>query len=105
MKQYFAMTKVLEIDTFNENALFNKGISLAHLGKHKEAIDCYSQLHRELELDCKFAVIWYKKGMAYASLEQLDEAAKCFSRVLEIDPEHGGAIENLAKTVRKLKYK
>ncbi|WP_370573571.1 tetratricopeptide repeat protein [Methanomethylovorans sp.] len=99
----FCYDKVLEIDMSNENALFNKGISLAHVGKHKEAIDCYSKLHRELELDNKFAVIWYKKGMAYASLEQLDEATKCFLRVLEIDPEHGGAIESLKRSTRKLK--
>lgn len=99
----FCYDNVLAIDAFNENALLNKGMALAHIGKHKEAIDCYSKLHKELELDNKFAVIWYKKGMAYNSLGQLDEATKCFLRVLEIDPEHGGAIESLKRNTRKMK--
>lgn len=99
----FCYDKVLETNVSNENALFNKGIALSHIGKHKEAIDCYSKLHRELEIDNKYAVIWYKKGMAYASLGQLDEAIKCFLRVLEIDPEHGGAIEGLKRFTRKQK--
>lgn len=95
--------KVLETDISNESALFNKGIALSHAGKHKEAIDCYSKLHRELEIDNMFAVIWYRKGIAYATLGQLDEAIKCFLRVLEIDPEHGGAIEGLKRSTRKQK--
>lgn len=99
----FCYDKVLEIDVSNENALFNKGIALAHAGKHKEAIDCYNKLHRELEIDNKFAVIWYNKGMAYSNLGQMDEAIKCFLRVLEIDPEHGGAIESLKRCTRKQK--
>lgn len=99
----FCYDKVLEKNVSNENALFNKGIALSHIGKHKEAIDCYSKLHRELEIDNKYAVIWYKKGMAYASLRQLDEAIKCFLRVLEIDPEHGGAIEGLKRFTLKQK--
>jgi tetratricopeptide (TPR) repeat protein len=99
----FCYNKVLEIDPSNENALFNKGIALGHIGKHEEAIACYSKLHKELELDCKFAVIWYKKGIAYKSLGQLEEATKCFLRVLEIDPEHGGAIDSLKRVTCKLK--
>jgi len=99
----FCYDKVLDIDASNESALFNKGLALAHVGNHKEAIECYSKLHRELEIDNKFAIIWYKKGMAYANLGQLDEAQKCFLRVLEIDPEHGGAIENLKMLKRKMK--
>ncbi|WP_214045480.1 tetratricopeptide repeat protein [Methanomethylovorans sp.] len=99
----FCYDKVLEKDMSNENALFNKGVSLAHIGKYEEAIDCYSKLHRELEIDSKFAVIWYKKGMAYSSLGQMDEAINCFLRALEIDPEHGGAIEGLKRCTRKKK--
>lgn len=89
---------VLSIDPGHDNAWINKGDILELMGKHNEAIDCYSQVHKEIELDNKFAVVWHKKGLSYFGLGKYEDAANCFARVLKIDPDHMDALEKL-KTV------
>ncbi|WP_406670085.1 tetratricopeptide repeat protein [Methanolobus sp. ZRKC4] len=87
--------RILSIDPRNDNAWINMGDVLEYMGNHSEAINCYSKVHKEIELDNKFAIVWNKKGLAYFGLGQYENAAECFSRVLLIDPEHSEAIENL----------
>ena len=87
--------RILTLDPDNENAWVNKGDILEMMGNHNEAIECYSRVHKEIELDNKFAVVWHKKGLAYFGLGQYEDAVECFIRVLKIDPEHSDAIENL----------
>ncbi len=94
---------VLKLDPTNENAWINKGDILGMMGAHNEAIECYSKVHKEIELDNKFAVVWNKKGLAYFGLGKYEAAAECFSRVLKIDPEHIDAIENLKVTMSRVK--
>ncbi|WP_407356845.1 tetratricopeptide repeat protein [Methanolobus sp. WCC5] len=93
--------RILGIDPCNDNAWINKGDILGMMGKHNEAIECYSKVHKEIELDNKFAVVWNKKGLAYYGLGKYEDAAECFTRVLKIDPEHVDAIENLKVAMAK----
>lgn len=97
--------RLLCIDPRNDNAWINKGDVLVYIGRHNEAIECYSKVHKEIELDNKFAIVWNKKGMAYLDLCLYENAAECFSKVLSIDPEHESAIENLRFAMEKAKMK
>jgi tetratricopeptide (TPR) repeat protein len=97
--------RILAVDPRNDNVWINKGDVLAYTGRHREAIDCYSKVHKEIELDCKFAIVWNKKGLAYLDLGLYENAAECFSKVLSIDPEHVGAIENMRLAVEEAKMK
>ena len=76
---------------------------LGVMGRHNEAIECYSKVHKEIELDNKFAVVWNKKGLAYFGLGKYEDAVDCFNRVLKIDPEHIDAIENMKAAMLKAK--
>ena len=93
--------RILAIDPENDNAWINKGDILELMGNHNEAIECYSKVHKEIELDNKFAVVWNKKGISYCGLGKYEDATKCFKRVINIDPEHIDAIDNLKKTMEK----
>jgi tetratricopeptide (TPR) repeat protein len=95
--------RILVIDPKNDSAWISKGDILVCMGKHNEAIDCYSKVHKEIELDSKFAIVWNKKGLAYYYLGLYDDAANCFSRVLTIDPEYSDAIDNLKKAMKHVK--
>jgi tetratricopeptide (TPR) repeat protein len=95
--------RILKLDPSNENAWVNKGDILGVMGMHNEAIKCYSKVHKEIELDNKFAVVWNKKGLAYFGLGKYEDAVECFNRVLKIDPEHVDAIENLKAAMSKAK--
>jgi tetratricopeptide (TPR) repeat protein len=95
--------RILRLDPSNENAWVKKGDILGVQGMHNEAIECYSKVHKEIELDNKFAIVWNKKGLAYFGLGKYEDAIKCFNRVLKIDPEHIDAIENLKAAMSKAK--
>ncbi len=95
--------QILALDPKNDSAWISKGDLLEYMGKHNEAIECYSKVHKEIELDNKFAIVWNKKGIAYFGLGQYGDAAGCFSRVLNIDPEHSDAIENLKRAMEYTK--
>jgi len=94
---------ILTKDPDNDNAWINKGDLLELMGNHNEAIACYSKAHKDIELDNKFAILWNKKGMSYFKLGRYNEAINCFSRVLNIDPEHNDAIENMKEALSHTK--
>ena len=95
--------RILAIDSRNDNAWINMGDVLEYTGRHNEAIECYSKVHKEIELDNKFAIVWNKKGLVYFGIERYEDAAECFSRALKIDPEHAEAIEHLHIAMEKVK--
>ena len=69
----------------------NKGVSLAALGPHQEAIGCYDQA---LTIDPRDAAAWNNKGAALAELGRRDEAINCYDQALAIDPRYATAWDN-----------
>jgi tetratricopeptide (TPR) repeat protein len=69
----------------------NKGGSLATLGRHEEAINCYDQA---LAIDPRFAAVWNNKGISLADLGRRAEATSCYDQALAIDPRHALAWNN-----------
>ncbi|KXS41007.1 MAG: TPR repeat-containing protein [Methanolobus sp. T82-4] len=97
--------RILSIDPRNDSSWINMGDVLEYMGRHNEAIECYSKVHKEIELDNKFAIVWNKKGLVYFGIGRYADAAECFSKVLKIDPEHAEAIEHLKVAVEEAKKK
>jgi tetratricopeptide (TPR) repeat protein len=78
--------KKIEVPQVGEKtAVFwnNKGCSLATLGLHKEAINCYDQA---LAIAPRDAEAWSNKGNELADLGRHEEAINCYDQALAIDP-------------------
>jgi tetratricopeptide (TPR) repeat protein len=61
----------------------NKGTSLAHLGRHEEALAPYT---KALELAPQSEALWNNIGITLRILGRFDESLLCASRALEMDP-------------------
>jgi tetratricopeptide (TPR) repeat protein len=70
--------EALEINPNNANDWFNKGFSLAELGKHNEAIDCYDKV---LEIDPNSVYAWNGKANALNGLGEYTEAIKFYDKL------------------------
>jgi tetratricopeptide (TPR) repeat protein len=77
----------------------NKGISLAALGQHQDAISCYD---KALALNPQEAKIWSNKGFALQELGWLEEALYCYEQALTLDPHLDGIWSNKATTLAAL---
>ena len=77
----------------------NKGVSLANLGRHEEALTCYE---RALEINPRDGIAWSNKGVALADLGRHAEALTCFERALEISPRYLTAWSNKGLALKKL---
>ena len=69
----------------------NKGISLAALGRHGEAIPCYD---RALAIDPRDAKVWCNKGVALAALGRHEQALDSYTSALAIDNRLAGLWAN-----------
>ncbi|MDX9972578.1 MAG: serine/threonine-protein kinase [FCB group bacterium] len=65
-----------------------KGVTLAELDRHKEAITCFD---RALETDPENEVVLSNKGASLEILGRLNEALVCYDRALESDQEYAVA--------------
>ena len=61
----------------------NKGLSLAHLDRHEEALGCFD---KALEIDPHNEAAWANKGACLGSLGRHEEAIRCYDKALELDP-------------------
>ena len=72
--------------------LSNKGASLATLGSHQEAIDCYLQA---LRLNPDLAGTHNNLGVTYKAQGRLDEAIREYRKALRLNPDYAEAHYNL----------
>jgi len=77
------LNKAVEINPEDTGAWNSKGIALATLEKHKEAIECFD---KAIKINPKAADAWYNKGIALATLEKHKEAIECYDKAIEINP-------------------
>ena len=75
--------KVLRINPRNADALYDKGVTLASLGRYDEAIACYDMV---LRMQIYHTDALNNKGVACAALGRYEEAVTCFDRVLRVQP-------------------
>lgn len=72
-------------DSFSEEDWVNKGVSLASLSRHREALITYEQA---LSLNPESVRGLIQKGISLLRLDRAQEALECFEKASEISPEH-----------------
>lgn len=63
----------------------NKGLSLAALGQHEEALNCYDHAIRK---EHRMAGAWLAKGNSLFTLEKYKDALLCYNKVIETEPQN-----------------
>jgi tetratricopeptide (TPR) repeat protein len=79
--------KAVMVPAISENTAWfwnNRGMSLAALGRHQEAIGCYV---KALAIDPGEARIWSNKGFALHNLGRHQEAVECYNKALTLNPQ------------------
>ena len=77
--EYF--TKVLEIDSKDAEAWYNRASALLILERYQDAIACYD---KALEINPKDPDSWHYKGLALDILSQCAKATTCFEKAWEL---------------------
>ncbi|MDQ7824551.1 MAG: tetratricopeptide repeat protein [Candidatus Eremiobacteraeota bacterium] len=72
-------------DIFSEDDWINKGISLASLGRHREAVITFDQAIIINEESIKALIM---KGRSLLELKKFEEALQCFNDAMQKDPEN-----------------
>ena len=80
--------KVLDEDPTFARAWYEKGNSLAVLGRYEEAIICFEKALEFSQSKILEAEAWRGKVRALVGLRRREEAIECIDRSLEIDPGH-----------------
>lgn len=62
---------------------YSKGLSLARLGEHGDAIRCFDSA---IAARPGLADVWYYKGLSLMGAKRLDDALTTFDRALQVDP-------------------
>jgi serine/threonine protein kinase len=66
--------------------LINKGLSLYHIGKQKEALDSFQQA---CERNPEASLAWQNCGGILMQLQRFEEAQACFDRLQQLNPLQG----------------
>jgi tetratricopeptide (TPR) repeat protein len=69
----------------------NKGVTLAALGRHDEALEAYN---KAIEIKPDSHLAWYNKGVALAVLGRRNESLVAFNKAIEIKPDYYSAWYN-----------
>src|SRR5438067_1954091 len=59
----------------------DKGTSLAALGRHEEAIECYN---KALLIDGRSADVWFEKAVSLVALNRREDALVCYNRSIAL---------------------
>jgi serine/threonine protein kinase len=86
------VTELPEATALEAWELSNKGLSLAHLGLHQEAITCYREA---LKINSNYVLAHNNLGIAYSAQGKLDEAVKEYREALRINPNYADVHINL----------
>ena len=101
------LNDILEIDSENFLAWFEKGRWLGESGKHKEALKCFE---KTTELKPDRVLGWANRGYALDLLGKNEESLEYFDKAIELDPNNflpweykGMALGNLGKFEEAIK--
>lgn len=93
--------KALQINPYNETALFNKAWSLVDLGEPRDAL---RYADKALEISPNNAYAWYNKAWAYHMLNRIEEALACCDKMTEINPEFTEWSEKMKKRIKNREF-
>lgn len=86
--------RVIELDRMNAEGWVMRGVSLARIGRVKEA-DFF--LSAKITQSSKSPLVWQIFGEYYEGIKQQDDAEKSYKTALEIDPGHTGSLFGLIR--------
>src|SRR5436190_18479572 len=92
--------RIMAINPNDPNALFNRFIQLARLGRLEEAV---AVLDKFLTHNEGFADAWFERGNLVAALSRYGEAADSYARALRLAPSHLGALTNRGNALMELR--
>src|SRR3989442_2348580 len=77
----------------------NRGVALAGLGQHEDAIDAYT---RAMQRSPTYEIAAYNLGNAFAQLGQFEEAVVAYDRALAIKPVYADALYDKALVLARM---
>src|SRR3989338_11675443 len=86
-----AISSVPEIDPYDADAYYKRGLAYQDKGQYDQAISDYS---RALEIDPWDTAAYNNRGDTYENKGQYDQAISDYNRALEIDPWYALAYYN-----------
>jgi len=98
--------RCLEIDPEDSRAHLNLGMNLAHLAvsRRGDPQEALHHLDRAAEINPVSARAWESRGSLLLAMQRFEDAERSYKRVLEIDPDHVGAIGGLGQVeMRRLR--
>lgn len=94
-----ALDPALALEPSNIEAWCHKGVALAGLARHGEALTCFD---KALSLDPNHPVVCYHRGIALNLLHRHAEALGAFERLTEIQPDRAEAWFRHGQTLQAL---
>ena len=92
-KAHGHMARAHDLAPYNPDVLHVEGMTLAGLGRHKEAIALFD---RALARSARLTAAHYNKALSLSALHEWQRAQMEFERTLDLDPRHAGALARLA---------
>jgi len=91
--------RAIDLDTYNPDLWYNRGLALSSLGRYEDALECYQ---RGTKLDPFDAEIWLERGAALSGLGRYEEALASYDRGIEFDAGDAGAWNKRGTVLAKL---
>jgi tetratricopeptide (TPR) repeat protein len=90
---------LIEKDSKNTGALYNRGWMYASKGEALKAIEDYSQA---IEIDREFGDAYYNRGLLYAKMDRNEQAVRDFTKAIEFDSRSFDAYCNRGNIYHKM---
>ena len=100
-----AYNEVLEKETSNSTAKYNRALALHKQGKSEEAIKALDDLAFKTEDKDLKSKAYYNKGAILSGQKKLEESIEAYKNALRQNPDDKEARENLQKALLELKKK
>jgi len=91
--------RAINLDLYNPDLWYNKGLALTRLGRYEEALECYQRATNIKPFD---ADLWLSRGATLSGLGKYEEALECYDRAIEFDSENSDAWNNRGTVLAKL---
>ena len=90
----------------DDSVLNTKGIALAQLGRHEEAILCYEEIINnatQMFEPEQISSVWKNKGVSLKQLGRVEEAVTCFDEAIRLNPDDTDVLSKRDDAVTTLK--
>lgn len=78
-----SLEAALQIEPFNANTWYNKGMVLEKMERNNESLEAY---RRAIDLDEDLDRAWFRLGHVLMRLGRNSDALKCFQKAAQLDP-------------------